>query len=273
MMENIYKTWPATKVGVIFASPHSGKDYPSDFGYDCSLSTLQSVEDTSVDDLFEDSAVAHGAGFIKALFPRSYVDVNRDANDMDAVAFEHPAPDSFNPSNKGLAGHGVFHTYIKGEIPIYTRRLTLTEAKQRLELYYAPYHQALGHIIKSTHEKYGNVLLVDCHAMSPSALQKHFSKSQQPDFILGDLDGTSCDIAIRKKAQKTLTNMGYQIAINTPFKGATILKRHTDPAHGIHGLQIEINKKLYLDVNGTIIDKKFNILKDNLNKLVAKICA
>lgn len=271
-MESIYKTWPATKVGVIFASPHSGKDYPSDFGYDCSFSALQSVEDTSVDDLFEDSAIAYGAGFIKALFPRSYVDVNRAEDDMDPLAFERPAPDTFKPSNKGLSGHGVFHTYIKGKIPIYSRRLTQVDAKQRLEKYYVPYHQALNNIIQSTHEQYGNVFLIDCHAMSPSALDQHFS-NQQPDFIIGDLDGTSCDIAIRKKIQKALIAMGYQVAINTPFKGATILKRHTDPARGFHGLQIEIHKNLYLDTGGRIIDKKFNILKGNLNKLVAEICA
>lgn len=269
-MDGVYEMTLPTHCGIVFDIPHSGQVYPQDFAFTCDQTILQRVTDTDVDKLFEAQAKGSGAGMLKALFPRSYVDVNRAPDDLDPISVAAPLP--LNPSEKGLAGHGVFHTYIKGKTPIYDAPLTLDEINHRLNNYYHPYYKALGDLIQTTHQQFKTALLIDCHSMPAASLARLFP-GQEPDIVLGDRDGTSCNIHLRKHIQKIFTDMGYRVAVNTPYKGAEILRRFGKPAEGVHAVQIEISKALYLDEFGNKIDNKFNLLKTNIQKFVDDICA
>ncbi len=260
-----------TGYGVIFGIPHSGTFYPADFAYTCPLDCLQSAEDTLVDQLFYAAAINCGAGVLKANFARTYVDVNRTCDDIDPIMLDNPAAVACNPSNRSLAGHGVFHSYVKGRMPIYDAPLPSTMAAHRLNTCYHPYHTALQSLITTAQKNFGAVLLVDCHAMSPTSLTSFFAQ-HLPDIVVGDLDGTSCGIHIRRHIQKTLTAMGYRVAVNVPFKGAEILRRYGAPTSGVHAIQIEISKGLYLDDNGICKDKEFHVLEKNIHSLIHDIC-
>ncbi len=217
------------------------------------------------------TAIASGAGAIKASFARTYVDVNRAAADIDPIMLTSPSDVTCTPSARALAGHGVFHSHIKGPTPIYDRPLTTTEANHRLNTYYHPYHTALQSLVTESRARFGKTLLLDCHSMSPSILHNFFA-GQQPDIVLGDLDGTSCDIHIRRTIQKILTDMGYRVAVNVPYKGAEILRRYGTPAADVHAVQIEINKALYLETDGTLKKKDFDMLSKNMQAVIQDIC-
>lgn len=268
--DGIYAATRPARCPVIFDIPHSGRVYPADFNFSCDAGMLRLVEDAWVDELIEAPALASGAGVLKALFPRSYVDVNRAADDLDPISVAQPFP--LNPSEKGLAGHGVFHTYIRGKMPIYDSPLTAQTINTRLNNYYYPYCKILGNLIQTTHQQFKTALLIDCHSMPAASLARLFP-GQEPDIVLGDRDGTSCDVHLRKHIQRLFTDMGYRVAVNVPYKGAEILKRFGKPAEGIHAIQIEISKRLYLNESGEKIDNKFNSLKTNIQKFVDGICA
>lgn len=271
-IDNVYEMALPTRCGVVFDIPHSGTHYPQDFGYSCDFGTLQQAEDTLVDAIFYNTAINCGAGAIKANFARTYVDVNRAPDDIDPIMLSPASDITCNPSARSLSGHGVFHNYIKGPIPIYDRPLSPADAKHRLETYYHPYHTALQSLMAVARNNFGDALLVDCHSMSGSSLATYFAQ-YTPDIVLGDLDGASCSIHIRRYIQKILTDMGYRVAVNVPFKGAEILRRFGAPESGIHAIQVEISKGLYLDENNRQKEKEFQTLERNMHALIHAICA
>ncbi len=268
-IENVYKILepPAQTVPVVFDSPHSGSLYPRDYGYACDLGFLRRTEDRYVDELYA-GAPATGAPLLAALFARNYIDVNRAEDDIDPDLLDADWPDPHMPSFRTAAGHGLVHRLIKSGFPIYDRRLSIDEVKARIETYYRPYHRALKFLLDDTHYKFGQVWHIDCHSMSSIAAREGSAfQLREADFVLGDRDGTTCDPEFTRSIRDFLTDLGYVVNINNPYKGVELLRRYSNPGMGRHGLQIEINKKLYLDEETGEKNKKFSKLKGNIDSL------
>ncbi len=257
----------AQTVPVVFDSPHSGTIYPDDYGYACDLSLLRRTEDRFVDELYA-NAPDFGAPFLAAEFARSYIDVNRAEDDIDPDLLESDWPTTYSPSFRSAAGHGIVHRLIKVGYPIYNRRLTISEVEDRIAHYYRPYHAMLKKLLDDTHYNFGQVWHINCHSMNSLRPRDGAVISLgEADFVLGDRDGTTCDPEFTRHVRDFLNGLGYKVSINTPYKGAELLRRYSDPMQGRHGLQIEINKALYLNEDTQEKNKKYGKLKDNLDRL------
>jgi len=260
-------------VPVVFDSPHSGSEYPDDFTYSCPIKQLRRAEDAHVDALFSDAPKV-GATLIAALFPRSYIDVNRGLEDIDALLLDRPWPGPVSASDRTRVGMGLVRRVCKPGLAMYSRRLTVEEVKHRIDRYYRPYHKAMTDAIEAASGRFGAVWHVNCHSM-PSSCGPHVQVSDwdRADFVLGDRDGTTCDIGFRRMVQGTLERMGYGVRVNDPYKGVELVKRFGRPREGRHSLQIEINRRLYMDENTLTPHAGFARLKADMDRLVAAIAA
>lgn len=257
---------------LIFDSPHSGRIYPDDFGYDCDPALLIRAEDNYVDALF-DHVPAYGGTLLCAQFPRTYIDVNRAPDDIDTELLAENWPDPLNPSARSLAGIGLIRRLIRPGVPLYSRRLSVKEIEQRLEIYYKNYHSALRNLLDQSYRQYGQVWHINCHSMPsgpaapPLPHGRALSLPGQPDFVLGDRDGTSCALEFTHALRDALRDMGYRVAINRPYKGVELVRRYAAPSLGRHAIQIEINKALYWDEDKGEKLKNYSALKEDLEKL------
>ncbi|MGD0142140.1 MAG: N-formylglutamate amidohydrolase [Rhizomicrobium sp.] len=225
----------------VFASPHSGRLYPASFVAASRLgpTSLRRSEDAFVDELFV-GAVECGAPLIAASFPRAYLDVNRAPGELDASMFDAPldvASDAAGP--RVQAGLGVIPRIVRDGAEIYRGRLAACEAGERLNRFYRPYHAALAQLIEETRARFGFAVLVDCHSM-PSA-------AAVPDIVLGDRYGISAAAPLMRAAERMFARHGFSIARNSPYAGGYTTHLYGRPARGVHALQVEINRSLYLD--------------------------
>lgn len=281
-MNDVYTlTRPDTPaLPLIFDSPHSGTLYPEDFGYACDFHTLESAEDKYVDDLFQ-NAPAHGAALLCAHFPRSYIDVNRADDDIDPQLLSHPwnGPAPINPTARSDAGIGLIRRLVRPGIPVYDRPLSSAEITARIERYYAPYHEALEALITEAHYNFGQVWHMNCHSMPESTAHPRrpsLLRGGTPpasDFVLGTLDGMSSAADFTHMIRDCLKGMGYTVTINDPFRGAELIARHACPSRGIHSLQIEINKVLYMDESSQEKTNHYSELKHDIEKLIEECAA
>lgn len=237
-------------VPLVFASPHSGSNYPPAFVAASRLDpiSLRRSEDSFVDEIFE-SAPRLGAPLIRALFPRAYVDPNREPYELDPAMFEDELPDYANTrSPRVAAGLGTIARVVTNGANIYRDKLTLAEALTRIEDCYRPYHRALESLIEETRDRFGFCVLVDCHSMpSIGGPMDNDPGLNRVDFVLGDCHGKSCAPIVMATVSDTLKNLGYFIARNTPYAGGFVTRHYGQPAKGVHALQIEINRHLYMD--------------------------
>ncbi|HPD83474.1 MAG: N-formylglutamate amidohydrolase [Alphaproteobacteria bacterium] len=270
---------PKDPLPLVFDSPHSGTVYPDDFHYACDLTALQKAEDKYVDDLFS-AAPDYGAPLLSALFPRAYLDVNRARDDIDPELYagDWPYADECpaNPTNRSYAGIGLVRRLVQPGKPVYNHLLSPKEIKSRIETYYTPYHNALEKIIEQAHYNYGQVWHVNCHSMpSPSLTNgslERINPFSAPDFVLGDRDGTSCDLSFTRALRDFIKSMGYKVAINDPYKGVELVERYSSPATGRHSIQIEISRALYLNEETYEKSRNYNRLKEDITKLI-EFCA
>jgi N-formylglutamate amidohydrolase len=262
----------AAATPVVFDSPHSGTDYPEDFGSIAPLSVLRRSEDAFVDELFG-SAPGHGAPLIAARFPRIYIDPNRDLVDLDPAMLDGPWPDPLTPSRKTELGVGLIWRIMPPHSRLYDRLLSVAEVRGRIERCWKPYHQAVATAIDETHRQFGKVWHVNCHSMP--AMGNAASEDgpvARAEFVLGDRDGTTCEPAFTAFVAGQLRDLGYDVKINEPYKGVELVRRYSDPAGGRHSLQLEINRKLYMDEESGEKNGGFDALQADLEKLVAAIC-
>jgi N-formylglutamate deformylase len=229
---------------LVFDSPHSGSEYPEDFRFCCSLDVLRTAEDTYVDELYA-AAPEFGATLIGAVFPRSYLDPNRAADDLDSTYIEGLWPTRLSPSHRTQAGLGLVRRVARPGIPIYDRKLTAAEIMARVQRYHIPYHRVLEEACDRVHRKFGTVWHVNCHSM-PS--QRSGKKGGHcADFVLGDRDGTTCAPEFTAFVAGVLRGRGYTVRINEIYKGVEIVKRQGRPAANRHSLQVEVDRALYMD--------------------------
>lgn len=238
------------RVPVVFASPHSGRDYPADLLTLTRLDplALRRSEDAYVDELF-DGVVELGAPLIAANFPRAYLDANREAMELDPQMFSDPLPACANTrSPRAVAGIGTIARIVSGGQEIYNRPLRFSDAEQRIETCYLPYHGALRSLVDATMNRFGRCLVVDCHSMpSGTVSQQGLSSPRNADIVLGDCWGSSCDQGLVRLAERTVLSMGYAVRRNMPYAGGYTTRLYGRPDAGIHALQIEIDRSLYMD--------------------------
>ena len=239
------------RVPLVFSSPHSGRGYPADFLAASRLDAkaIRRSEDSFVDELFA-YVPHHGAPLLKALFPRAFVDPNREPYELDPAMFTGPLPSYVNRhSPRVAAGLGTIARVVANGSEIYSCKLDFDEARARIERCYRPYHDALEGLITQTRTRFGTCVLIDCHSM-PSIgepMENDARRRRQVDFILGDAHGQTCAHPLTLLVEETLRGMGYLVVRNTPYSGGFITRNYGRPQHGVHALQIEINRALYMD--------------------------
>jgi N-formylglutamate amidohydrolase len=231
----------------VFNSPHSGRQYPESFLAASRLDarSIRRSEDAYVDELFS-HVVPLGAPMLRAHFPRAYLDVNREPYELDPKMFDGRLPSYANIRSIRVAGGlGTVARIVSENHEIYRHRLPVEEALNRIETIYKPYHSTLRRLLAQTHVTFGHAVLIDCHSM-PSTV-KCQTTDTRPDFILGDRYGTSCNSDLTDFAFETLRSKGYSVSRNKPYAGGFITEHYGRPSSGLHALQIEINRGLYMD--------------------------
>lgn len=257
----------------VFDSPHSGSIYPADFNHACDASLLARAEDTHVDQLFADAPVL-GALYLKALFPRTYIDPNRTLDDIDEELLSSRWGEPIARDGRSAVGHGLIRRLIRPGYPIYDRKLSIEEIQHRISKYYVPYHAALKSLLDKAYYDHGQVWHINCHSMPSSSAYASPGSTFRPlagnqvDMVLGTRDGTTCDADFVRELRAMLQGMGYRVSINNPYKGMELLRRYADPVRHRHSLQIEINKALYLNEETNEISKGFKDLKSDLRKMM-----
>ena len=239
---------PATCRGpALFNSPHSGSTYPHEFLSISRLdiATLRRSEDSFVDELMS-GVVAQGYPLMRAHFPRCFVDVNREPYELDPRMFEGRLPSFANTRSMRVAGGlGTVARVVGDAQEIYDRRIPIDDALTRIEALYKPYHRALRRLFTKLHRDFGAAMLIDCHSMPSSA--GHKDERPRPEFVLGDRYGTSCVGVVAETTEQALRGMGYTVSRNKPYAGGFITEHYGNPAAGLHSIQLEINRALYMD--------------------------
>ena len=261
-------------IPLVCDSPHSGTDYPSDFTHIVDRQLLRRGEDTHVEALWQ--AVPHfGGTLLAAHFPRTYIDANRTEDDLDPSLLDGPWPQPLNPGEKTRLGYGLVWSHVSAGVPIYDRPLSVAAVRHRIEQYYRPYHKALSDSVDSAMQRFGAVWHLNLHSMPSDAYERLQIRSSRPlaDFVLGDRDGTSCAPAFTAFVRDTLAGFGYDVRLNDPFKGVELVRAWSDPAAGRHSLQLEVNKRLYMDPATLRRTAGFEALQAHLMALVDGILA
>ncbi|MET3777999.1 N-formylglutamate amidohydrolase [Rhizobium alvei] len=245
----LFEIWePAEqRLPFVFNSPHSGRTYPRCFVENSRLDqfAIRRSEDHFVDELFG-CGVDLGAPMLTARFPRAYVDVNREPYELDPKMFDGRLPPYANTGSVRVAGGlGTIPRIVAENMEIYRHRLPVDEALSRIEMIYKPYHNALRKLIARTHTRFERAILIDCHSM-PGNIRLSGS-GIRPDFIIGDRYGTSASGELSRLALRLLEDQGFSVVRNKPYAGGFITEHYGRPARGLHALQIEINRALYID--------------------------
>jgi N-formylglutamate deformylase len=258
-------------VPVVFASPHSGQDYPAELVAEARLAplALRRSEDFFVDELFA-AAPGHGAPLIAATFPRVWCDVNREPWELDPGMFDGPLPPWVNTTSPRVgAGLGTIPRIVATGEAVYRRRLSFAEAEARIRACWEPYHAALAELIAETRARFGFCLLIDCHSMPSHPAHA----ANPPDMVLGDAHGTACAPRATRLAEEALVALGYRVRRNDPYAGGYVTRHYGRPREGVHALQIEIARALYMDEGRIERAAAFPRFAGDMGRLVARLCA
>ncbi|GGX74048.1 N-formylglutamate amidohydrolase [Litorimonas cladophorae] len=254
---------------VIFASPHSGSIYPTDFLKRSKLSAhqLRKNEDIFIDHLFH-SAVQAGAPFLRAVFPRVLVDVNRASEEVHPDWSDALGMDPLEqPTPRAAAGLGVIPTYLSESLAIYSRTPTMDDVRARLDTLYHPYHAALKALLNQSLSRFGRALLVDCHSM-PGFSQMG---ARRPDIILGDRFGTACHADTLEQFRHLFVQAGYNVGVNYPYAGGYTTAHYGRPAEGIEAIQIEINRDIYVNPVTLAPKSGYVQLREDLQSIIQDV--
>jgi N-formylglutamate deformylase len=268
------RTGPArSAVPLVLDSPHSGRVFPAGFDAIVSQTDLRDGEDCFIDTLYA-PATELGVPLIAANFPRTWLDPNRHHGDIDLELIEGGHwPHEYRPSGKARIGKALLWRTLDDGRPIYGRRLRVDEVLHRIETCHRPYHQALSAAIDDTHRRFGVSYHLNCHSMKSSGGADSEDPAGPPraDFVLGDRDGTTCAPTFTAHVAQLLRDFGYSVKLNDPYKGVELVRAWSEPQAGRHSLQIEINKRLYMDETTLAPTRGFDSLQRNLHRLVEGI--
>lgn len=256
---------------VVFCSPHSGRVYPKAFLDASRLDphTLRKSEDCYVDELFE-PVVGLGAPLLAARFPRAYLDVNREPYELDPELFNGRLPDFANTqSARVIGGLGTIARIVADAEEIYRERLPVAAAFERIERLYRPFHAALASLLEDTRKRFGVAVLIDCHSMPSASIGQ--PAGARPHFVLGDRFGASCDAKLTRFIRDLLQSTGYEVQVNRPYAGGFITEYYGNVRQGVHALQLEINRALYLNEGTFAKTVDFPSLSETLANLAGRV--
>lgn len=268
MNEPLLRHDPASApIALVLDSPHSGEWYPDDFDHLPPREIVRRAEDTHVARLWR-TALDYGATLIEARFPRSYIDANRSLADIDVELLSDRWPEPIAPSRKTQQGIGLVWRLARGGTPMYARKLTSAEVRARIDGCWRPYHAELDAVLDARRAQFGGVWHINCHSMPAvgDALADDPGRLRA-DFVLGDRDGTTCEPALTGLVAETVRTMGYSVAINDPYKGVEIVRRHGRPAENRHSLQIELKRTLYMDEDTLVPNEGYARLARDLGEI------
>jgi N-formylglutamate amidohydrolase len=261
------------RVPFVFNSPHSGRCYPPRFLRMSRLDGLaiRRSEDYYVDELFA-GAVPLGAPMLLAHFPRAYLDVNREPYELDPRMFGEKLPPFANSRSIRVAGGlGTVPRVVSEGLEIYHSRIPVAEAQARIANIYKPYHQTLRDLLAQTHKQFGFAVLIDCHSMPASV--RFGQDGVRPDFIIGDRFGTSASRQLSEAAAAILSEMGYLVTSNKPYAGGFITEHYGRPLKGLHALQVEVNRGLYINENTLVKKPSFSLLQEDIAAFISRMMA
>jgi N-formylglutamate amidohydrolase len=261
----------------LITSPHSGHYYPRDFIAQSKLNSqqLRLSEDMHIDELLA-NVPKSGASLLTATYPRAYIDLNREPFELDASMFSDRLPDYVNKdSTRVLGGLGTIAKNVTERLEIYDRPLKFSEAEQRIEKIYFPFHSCLKQQLEMAREYWGAAYLLDVHSMPSNAVRKFKGgKSSSVDFVLGNRHGRSCDADFYDLVYNFLTDSGYYVEKNKPYAGGYITEHYGKPSEGFHTLQLEVNRKLYMNETSYDLlgnsDEMKNLFTDLISALINK---
>jgi N-formylglutamate amidohydrolase len=258
---------------LVFNSPHSGRLYPSAFLASSKLDamTLRRSEDAYVEELFG-FVSALGSPLLYAHFPRAYLDLNREPYELDPALIRDGLPDYANTQSvRVVGGLGTIARIVSESDEIYREPLSLVAALERINRLYTPYHDTLKALLAEARQAFGLAVLIDCHSMPSNPIAEH--GGGRPDFVLGDRYGTSCSGELTRAAAQALKAHGYVVALNKPYAGGYITEHYGKPHTGLHALQVEINRALYM--NESTFDKSagFDQIRGDLEKMARAVMA
>ncbi|MEO0379251.1 MAG: N-formylglutamate amidohydrolase [Pseudomonadota bacterium] len=258
---------------VVFASPHSGRDYPWTFLRKTVLDelTVRSSEDAFVDQLFG-FASRVGAPLLKAGAPRAYIDLNRSADELDPALIEGVRRQGHNP--RIASGLGVIPRVVANGRAIYRGKLPRAEAEERIDLYWRPYHHMLQTLLDGAHQYHGQAILIDCHSMPHEAMDGIARGGMpRPDVVLGDRFGAASGSEVMDRVEAAFAAAGFTVARNAPFAGAYITQAYGRPSRNQHAIQVEIDRSLYMDERRIALSSGFAGVEARLQSVIAEIAA
>lgn len=271
-IEPYFLSLPETQTtSVVFASPHSGRHYTDAFLKQTVLDemTVRSSEDAFVDQLVE-VAPSCGAPLIGAIWPRAYIDLNRASDELDQALIKGVRSGSHNP--RISSGLGVIPRVVSNGRAIYRGKLAFADAKQRIEQCWKPYHTALETLMQATRQEFGDAILIDCHSMPHEAVDAVTQPGKpRPDVVLGDRFGASASGEIVERIEQVFLEAGLCVNRNAPFAGAYITQHYGRPSRGMHAIQIELDRRLYLDERRMQPNENFTAFRDLMSGIVSEI--
>ncbi len=246
----------------------SGREYPKEYRSPLPFTTVHDNVSMYVEDLWA-GAPSAGGTLLYCTFPNTWIDVNRNEADMDPAVVDGQWPSPLKPTKRTLEGLGLIKTRSRYGEPFQERKLGVAEIEERLSLYYRPYHAELKRIVDSLHSRFGVLRQISCHCMSAVGAPTHPDAGQQrADFCISDLNGKTSSRETMALIIDTLQSYGYSVSVNEPYVGNELIGRHGDPARGIDSVQVEINKKLFMDTNTFRKNAGFDKLKADLDRLL-----
>jgi N-formylglutamate deformylase len=258
---------------VVFASPHSGRDYPWTFLRDSVLNAhaIRTSEDAFVDQLFE-YAPEFGATFLKARAPRAFVDLNRSSTELDPALIEGLRPQGHNP--RVASGLGVIPRVVANGRAIYRGKISQAEAKARIDEVWHPYHSKLQQLLNQSRDRFGQAVLIDCHSMPHEAMDG-VSKGgvRRPDVVLGDRFGAAASGEIVDRIESAFAQAGFTVTRNAPFAGAYIAQAYGRPSKQQHAVQVEIDRSIYMSERLIRPSAQFEDVKARLRTVIAEIAS
>jgi N-formylglutamate deformylase len=258
-------------IPLVLDSPHSGTTYPEEFDHAPARAIVRQAEDTHVATLWR-AAPSFGATLLEARFPRAFIDPNRGLADIDPELLADPWPDPIAPTRKTQQGIGLVWRMAGDGVPMYARKLASAEVKARIDRYWRPYHAELEALLDARLRRFGAVWHINCHSMpAVGDARADDPGRERADFVVGDRDGTTCEPAFTQLVADTLRQLGYAVAINDPYKGVEIVRKHGRPAEHRHSLQLEIKRTLYMDEQTLEPHAGFPRLEADLARLAATI--
>jgi N-formylglutamate deformylase len=260
-------------IALVCDSPHSGTAYPADFAYAVALGDLRKCEDTHVEALWSD-VPAVGGTLLHAHFPRSYIDVNRARTDIEVAMLSEPWPGEVHASERCTQlGNGLVFSKTTTLADIYARQLGVGEVQRRIDTCWTPYRQALADTLDATRTAFGRVWHLNLHSMPSNAYERLGRVSDVPlaDIVLGNLHGRTCSDGFTNCVSEAFRSLGYRVALNDPYAGQDLIREHGQPAHGSESLQIEINRRLYLDEETRQPHAGYSSLRDDVSRVLRVI--